>query len=219
MIDTPRFIDLSHPIEDGMPVLPGLPPARIGAHLDHDASRPNYEGAEFYLGKVDMPANVGTYIDAPFHRFRHREDLAQVPLERIVGLAGVLIDATNSDGRGVSTGLPERDLAGCAVLVRTGWDEHWGDDSYWGAAPYLTEELALELVKRRVGLVGIDSWNVDDTTTTRRPIHTYLLEAGILVVEHLCNLDGLPPADFRFFAPVLAIRGGASFAIRAFAEL
>lgn len=219
MDDRSRFVDLSHTIEDGMPVLPGLPTPRIGAHLTHDASRDKYEDAEFFLGKVDMPANVGTYLDSPFHRFRDREDLAEIPLERIVGLRGALLDASNAESRELRPELPKDDLSGAAILIRSGWDSNWRTEAYFGAAPYLAESLATELVDRGVGLVGVDSWNVDDTTTGRRPIHTALLDAGIYVVEHLRGLDVLPSTGFRFFAPVIALRGGASFTVRAFAEL
>lgn len=199
--------------------MPGLPAPRIGPHLDHEGSRANYEDAEFYLGKVDMPANIGTYIDAPFHRFRDRDDLAGIPLDRIAGLDGVVLDASASPSRELEPELPDHDLTGAAVLVRTGWDVHWGEDVYWGPAPYLAERLAEELVDRAVGLVGVDSWNVDDTATRRRPIHTRLLEAGVYIVEHLRGLDRLPARGFRFFAPVVAVEGGASFPVRAFAEL
>lgn len=202
-----------------MPVFPGLPTPHIGAHLTHEASREKYDDAEFFLGKVDMPANVGTYIDSPFHRFSDREDLSQIPLEGIVGLKGALIDASSAESRELHPELSDDDLSGTAVLIRSGWDQRWGSDEYFGAAPYLSESFATELIERRVGLVGVDSWNVDDTTTKRRPIHTALLDAGIYIVEHLRGLDALPPGGFRFFAPVIAIRGGASFTVRAFAEL
>jgi len=36
-----------------------------------------------------MPANVGSYLDSPFHRFPDREDLSQLPLDRLVGIEGV----------------------------------------------------------------------------------------------------------------------------------
>lgn len=216
---THRFVDLSHEIEDGMPVFPGLPAPHIGAHLSHEASRANYDDAEFFLGKVDMPANVGTYIDSPFHRFEDRADLSQIPLEDIVGLPGVLLDCSTAASRELHPRLPDEDLAGAAVLIRSGWDRNWRTDSYFGPAPYLADAFAAELVDRRVGLVGVDSWNVDDTTTRRRPVHTRLLDAGIYVVEHLRGLDALPATGFRFFAPVVAVVGGASFPVRAFAEV
>jgi arylformamidase len=216
---TSPFVDLSHPLVDGMASYPGLPTPRIGAHLDHTQSRAHYEGEEFFLGKVEMPANVGTYLDSPFHRFPEREDLAQLPLERLIGIEGVVVDATLEEARALTPQLPAMSLAGKAILVRTGWDSRWGSGSYWEPGPYLTQEFADQLVERGASLVGVDCWNVDDTTTRRRPIHTRLLDAGVLIVEHLCNLDRLPASGFRFSAPVLAIQGGASFPVRAFAEL
>lgn len=213
-----RFVELSHPLDDGMRPYPGLPAPRIGAHLDHVSSRANYDGEEFFLGKVDMPANVGTYVDSPFHRFSDREDLAGLSLDRLVGLEGVVVDATGETERGAAPPLPPG-LDGKALLVRTGWDARWGTDAYWEPGPYLTEEFVARVLEGGASLVGVDCWNVDDTTTKRRPVHTRLLGAGVLIVEHLCNLDLLPAEGFRFSAPVLAIKGGASFPVRAFAEL
>jgi kynurenine formamidase len=142
-----RFVDLSHELADGMAPYPGLPTPRIGPHLDHAASRAHYDGEEFFLGKVDMPTNIGTYVDAPFHRFPGQDDLSQIPLERLAGVEGVVVDATQQPSRGC------------------------------------------------------------------------LLGAGVLIVEHLCNLGDLPQRGFRFFAPVVRVRQGASFPVRAFAEL
>ena len=213
-----RFVDLSHELEDGMAPYPGLPPVRITPHLDHEQSRSNYEGDEFFLGRVDMPANVGTYLDAPFHRFVDREDLSQLALDRLVGVEGVVVDATDAHSRLLDPEL-QTGIEGAAVLVRTGWDARWGTDRYWEPGPYLSEDFAEQAIERGVGLVGVDFWNVDDTTTKRRPIHTRLLRAGILIVEHLRGLDALPSSGFRFFAPVLAVRKGASFSVRAFAEI
>lgn len=215
-----RFVDLSHELADGMAPYPGLPTPRIGAHLDHEASREHYEGGdEFFLGMVEMPANVGAYVDSPFHRFADREDLSGIPLERLAGLRGSVVDAVAGDSRAAAATLPDDDLTGAAVLLRSGWDRRWGTDAYWEPGPYMEDALARRLVERGAGLVGVDFWNVDDTETRRRPVHTRLLDAGVLVVEHLCNLDLLPEKGFRFFAPVLRIRRGASFPVRAFAEV
>ena len=198
---------------------PGLPIPRIGSHLDHEQSRSHYEGEEFFLGKIDMPANVGTYLDSPFHRFADREDLSQIPLDRLVGIEGVVLDCTGETSRELAPQLPEGSLAGKAILIRTDWDSRWGTEGYWEPGPFLAEDLASQLVEASVGLVGVDCWNVDDTSTKRRPIHTRLLQAGILIVEHLCHLGRLPQSGFRFSAPVLRIKRGASFPVRAFAEV
>lgn len=213
-----RYVDLSHELADGMDPYPGLPAPRIDAHLDHEQSRDRYDGEEFYLGRVAMPGNVGTYLDAPFHRFRDGDDLSQLEPERLLGLGGVVVDCTRAESRELDPELPAIPPQ-AAVLIRTGWDSRWGSAAYWKPGPFLAESLGRRLIEANAGLVGVDCWNVDDTTTRRRPIHTMLLEAGIPIVEHLCRLDRLPPEGFRFFAPVLRIVRGASFPVRAFAEL
>jgi kynurenine formamidase len=124
-----------------------------------------------------------------------------------------------ADGMAPYPGLPTADVEGAAVLIRTGWDSRWGTDAYWEPGPYLSDGFAHRLADSRVALLGVDFSNVDDHTTRRRPVHTCLLGAGILIVEHLCNLGELPERGFRFFAPVVRVRQGASFPVRAFAEL
>ena len=201
-----------------MPVYPGVPAPEFFPLLDHESSRERYHNAaEFYLGLTHIPGNTGTYIDSPFHRYPSGEDLSRLPLESIVGLPGVVIDPPAEQREIVVAG--QRDLTGRAILFRTGWDRRWGTDAYWEPAPYLGERAIDTLIEVEAALVGVDFWNVDDTDDPARPAHTRLLAAGIPIVEHLCNLEGLPTNGFRFSAPVLAIEGGASFPVRAFAEI
>ena len=215
-----RFVELNHPLEDGMTAYPGLPSPTIGAFLDHDASRSHYHNqAEFYLGRVDMVCNLGTYLDSPFHRHRDQADLSQVPLEKVAGVRGIVFDGTASAGRAISIECSPADLHKRAVLIRTGWDRRWGTDAYWEPGPYLSRECVHLLVRAKPSLVGVDFWNVDDTRDPSRPAHTQLLAEGILIVEHLCNLSVLPRKGFRFFAVPLRIVRGASFPVRAFAEI
>jgi arylformamidase len=215
-----RLIDLSFALEDGMPTLPGvLPEAKIGPLLDHEASRPRYEGqAEFYLGAVDMSVNVGTYVDTPFHRFRKGDDLATVALEKWAGLPGVVVDASD-EPRPVDIDLRPEEVQGRAVLIRTGWDRRWPGERYWQPDPFLSPVAIEALLAGPAALVGVDFTNVDDTTDPTRPAHTRLLEAGVLIVERLRGLDQLPGDGFRFFAVPPRVVGGASFPVRAFAEL
>jgi kynurenine formamidase len=106
-----------------------------------------------------------------------------------------------------------------AVIIRTGWDERWGTARYWEPGPYIQTEMLDLLVGGGAALVGVDFWNVDDTADLSSQVRTRLLRAGVLVVEHLCNLRGLRRDGFRFFAVPLRIAGAASFPVRAFAEL
>lgn len=214
----PRLVELAHVIEDGMPVYPGLPSPVVGAHLDHEGSRERYGGeAEFFFGTIQMTGNTGTYVDSPFHRYRDGDDLAGVPLDRLVDLPGIVVDCSGASSRALDVELPAGDLAGHAVLVRTGWDERWGTDAYWEPGPHLARASVDRLVDARVALVGVDFWNADDVDEPSRPVHSRLLAGGITIVEHMCDLGALPASGFRFFAPVLRIEGGASFPVRAFA--
>ena len=214
------FVELNHVLEDGMTAYPGLPSPRIGAYLDHQASRPRYQDrAQFYLGKIDMVCNVGTYLDSPFHRFPEGADLSALPLDRVAGLPGIVIDAKPKADRSVDLDASASELRGRAVLVRSGWDRRWGTERYWEPGPYLSPASVDRLIDAECVLVGVDFWNVDDTQDPARPVHTRLLDAGILIVEHLCDLSALPATGFRFHAVPLRISRGASFPVRAFAEV
>ena len=214
------FIELNHVLYDGMPAYPGLPTPRIGAFRDHAASRSSYrDQAEFYLGTIEMPCNVGTYLDSPFHRYPDGEDLSQIPLERLARLPGIVLDAEVAPQRAATVQAAEQDLQGRAVLIRTGWDQRWGTERYWEPGPYLSGASLELMLRARPALVGVDFWNIDDTQDPARPAHTRLLGARILIVEHLANLRSLPRTGFRFSAIPLRISRGASFPVRAFAEI
>ncbi len=213
-----QIVDVSHSIEDGMVTYPGLPGPRITDHLSRDASRSHYAaGTEFHIGRIDMVANTGTYLDTPSHRYPDGHDLSGLPLQRVADVPGLAIRLD-----GATTVTPElldgRDVRGRAVLFATGWDRHWRTDRYGaGGHPHLSIEAAERLVDQQAALVGIDSVNIDDTTTGERPIHSTLLAAGIPIVEHLTGLDALVGRSFRFFAAPPRVRGLGTFPVRAFA--
>jgi arylformamidase len=213
-----RLIDLSHVIEDGMTTYKGLPGPHICDYWSREASAANYDdGSTFQIGRIDMVANTGTYLDTPFHRFEDGDDLASVGLERLAGLPGLVV---RSQGPAIGVEAFESlDVAGKAVLVHTGWDRHWCTEAYQSGHPYLTEAAARLLAERGAALVGIDSHNIDDTARRARPVHTILLGAGILICEHMTGLAALPDAGFRFFATPPKIAGMGTFPVRAFAEI
>lgn len=215
-----RLVDLSHEIDPGMVTYPGLPGPILSDFLSREASRARYaEGTTFQIGRVEMVANTGTYVDAPFHRFAEREDVGSLPLERLADLDGILLDATAA-GRAIGADLFEGfDLEARAVLVRTGWSRYWRTPPYFEGHPYLTRAAVERLVAAGPALVGIDSLNVDDTRDGERPAHTLLLEAEIPIVEHLANLEALPPRGFRFHCAPAPFHGLGSFPVRAYAVI
>ena len=213
------FLDLSHTIEHGMTTYPGLPGPLICDFLSREASRALYApGVEFHIGKIEMVANTGTYVDSPFHRYADGKDLSALPLESLAGLEAVLIDGGRQGGVGREA-FTGQDLRGKAVLVRTGWDAHWGTPAYLERNPFLTAEAAEYLVTQGAALVGIDSVNIDDLRDRARPVHSVLLGAEIPIVEHLRGLGPLPAAGFRFTAVPPKVAGFGTWPVRAFATL
>lgn len=214
-----RLIDLSHEIEHGMVTYRGLPSPAISDWLSRDASKARYAaGTTFQIGKIDLLANTGTYIDSPFHRYPEGRDIAGYELEAVADLPGLVIRATGP-GRPIDAArFDGSGLKGKAVLVHTGWDRHWRTDTYSaGQHPFVTRDAAEFLVRAGVALVGIDALNIDDDKDGTRPAHTILLGAGVAIVEHMTRLGDLPDSDFRFFAVPPRVKGIGSFPVRAFA--
>jgi kynurenine formamidase len=214
----PQLIDVSHPIEHGMITYKGLPAPVICDYLSREASRSRYApGTEFQIGKIEMVANTGTYVDSPFHRYADGKDLAELPLSSLAHLDCLVFRLDSASGPAVDR-LPFKadEVRGKAVLVHTGWDRHWRTERYFEGHPYLTGELAEWLVRAGAALVGIDSHNIDSTATGERPVHSILLGHEIPIVEHLCGLDPVPERGGRFFGVPPKVQRFGTFPVRAF---
>jgi len=216
-----RLIDLSHEIENGMITYKGLPAPVICDYLSREQSRTLYEpGTEFQIGRIDMVANTGTYIDCPFHRYADGKDLSQVSLERFANVEAVVVRAHHHHGIEIGKKYFEKiNVRGKAVLVNTNWSEFWRSDAYFENHSFLTGEAAVWLRDQGAVMVGIDSHNIDDTRGKSRPVHSTLLQAEILIVEHMCNLSSLPDAGFCFHAVPPKFKGVGTFPVRAYAQI
>lgn len=216
-----RIIDLSHVIEDGMVTYKGLPGPHICDFLSREQSAANYDdGSTFQIGRIDMVANTGTYVDVPSHRFADGKDLSEVDIERFANLRAVLVRRPFENGLAVDAdAFAGLDMRGRAVLVATGWDRHWGSEAYYSDHSFLTVAAADLLIEGGAVMVGIDSHNIDDTRVRTRPVHTALLGAGILICEHMTNLGALPDEGFRFSAVPPKVKGMGTFPVRAYAVL
>jgi len=215
---TIELVDVSHDVEHGMITYAGLPAPVICDFLSREDSRKRFSsGTEFQIGKIEMVGNTGTYLDSPFHRYAEGKDLSQLELCSLANLDGLVVRATDIAGRSVNrVKLGDLDVSRKAVLVHTGWDAYWRTDQYFEGHPFLTADTARFLVDSGAALVGIDSYNIDDTADWSRPVHTTLLGADIPIVEHMCNLEQLPDTGFKFFAVPVKVKGFGTFPVRAF---
>lgn len=213
------FIEVSHVIEDGMVTYKGLPEPRITEYVSRKTLAVLYaEGVEFQIDRLDMIGNTGTFLSSPFHRFPHGDDVSDLPLHKLANLDCLVIDSPAKEP-GHKIGIAEFegvDVKGKAVLINTGWSNHWGTEEYLVNPPFLTEKAAKYLAQEGAALVGIDSPNIDNANTNERPVYTTLLSECILVVEHMTNLAAVPKTGGKFFAVPPAVRKMGSFPVRAF---
>jgi arylformamidase len=220
-LEEKRIVDLSHVIEHGMTTYKGLPGPHICDFWERTTTAANYDdGSAFQIGRIDMVANTGTYVDSPFHRYADGLDLADLPLRSLADLPGLVLRRPWENELATDVahfeGLDIRDKA---VLVHTGWDRHWRTDRYGEGHPFLTGNAADWLIANGAALVGIDSNNIDDTAMRTRPVHTSLLGANIPICEHMTGLGSLPDTGFRFSAVPPKVRGMGTFPVRAYAVL
>ncbi len=215
-----KLIDLSHTVEHGIVTYKGLPAPIICDFLSREDSRKHYaEGTEFNIGKIEMVANTGTYVDSPFHRFADGIDLSELPLESLVDLEGVIVRVQNL-GRAISAkSFKDIDIKGKAVLIYTDWARHWGTDQYFEGHTFLTKDAAEFLAESGAAFVGIDTYNIDDTTDGTRPVHTILLGNQIPICEHMRGFELLPDTGFRFHAAPVKVKAMGTFPVRAYAVL
>jgi kynurenine formamidase len=192
-----------------MTTYPGLP----GPHICDD-------GSSLQIGRIDMAANTGTYLDSPFHRYAEGADLAELELSSLADLpALVLRRPWETELATAASHFGGLDVRGKAVLVHTGWDRHWRTERYGEEHPFLTADAATWLIENGAALVGIDSNNIDDTRVRARPVHSKLLAANIPICEHMTALGSLPDEGFRFSAVPPKVRGMGTFPVRAYAVL
>ena len=212
----PRFIDVSHPIEAGMRTYPGLPVPEVEVLMEYESSRARYGGkAEFYIASLHLCGNTGTYVDAPIHRYRGGADLASLSLENLAHLPVTVVRKPGVAQIGADD-LRGLTLHGRAVLVETGWSEHWRTPHYFEANPHLTADACDLLLQAGVKFVGIDSVNIDSLSDLARPAHTILLGAGIPICEHMTQLADVPGEGGYLHAVPIPWVGGATFPVRAY---
>lgn len=187
-----KVVDLTHIINNEMPVYPGTEKPRIEMALS--VSKDGFQES-----RLNIFSHVGTHMDAPAHMLEKGAHLNEINIENFVGKA-VLIDVTDINGDEIklehvqkySEELEDAEF----VVFKTGWSKLWEVETYYQNFPVLSTEAAKWLLKYKLKAVGVDAISVDKIDTTDFEIHHILLENNILIIENLTNLDAIKGTSF-----------------------
>jgi len=218
----PTLIDLSQPYRDGMFSQKLFPPIKVERCIRIDERGVN-------VTCWSAAVHAGTHVDAPLHFIPDGPAIDVIDLERLHGPA-VCLEVERGGNQEITvadleSGGPSPE-PGDLVFIRTGWDRwfHTDHDRYHDH-PYLALEAARWLVERRAKLVALDVATPDLAERGRRPpgfdwpVHHVLLGAGVLIAEHLANLDRVAGRRFRAFALPIPIVGSDGAPARIVADL
>lgn len=210
-----RYVDLSHPIHEEMPVYPNDPNVRIRQETWIEADG-------YALRSMRLSSHTGTHVDAPAHILLGAPGIDEIPLDRFIGKAA-LIDCRDR--------LPLIDLdfirdseplirSSKILLLWTGWEHKWGTPDYFQGYPILHPEAAMVLAQTSLSAIGIDAPSFDAADGEGYPIHRLLLGAGKVLIENLTGLARLPQSGIRFCAFPLSLGHGADASpVRAVASI
>jgi arylformamidase len=200
-----RILDVTRPVDAGIPVWPGDAPCRVGWSLRLD------EGGPVNTAHLSLSAHTGTHADGPYHVLEDGARIGAAPLEAYLGPARV-VDARGRDE--IDAGWLAGQLADGAerVLLRTGC---WTDPAVFPRRfPAPTPEAATLLVSRGVRLVGTDAPSVDPFDSADLPAHRALLGGGVAILENLL-LDDVSPGEYELIALPLRLAEADSSPVRA----
>lgn len=207
-----RVVDLSHPVTTGMPVYPGDPAVSLAPALDLGA-----HGCA--VTALHLGSHSGTHVDAPSHVVPGGATLDELDLALFTGPAVVVNARGHGPGEGVGwepfAPHAEALAAGVVVLVRTGWDAHWGSAAYQ-RHPHLAPSVAERLLAAGVRTLGTDTLSPDPLDDL--PFHRAWLGAGGVLAENLTRLGDVSAlASPRVHLFPLALAGGDGAPVRAVA--
>jgi kynurenine formamidase len=209
-----RVIDLTHLIQEDMPVYPGTEKPIL-------APANTFEADGFREKKWTMYSHTGTHMDAPAHMLGEGKTLDLFPVDKFMG-KGLVIDVRECTAKAIplarlqayQAALEEADY----VLIQTGWEAYWGEQAYFSDFPTLSIEAAEFLMQFDLKGIGVDAISVDPLDTETFPIHDILLKEDLVIIENLKNLSMIDGA-FDFCAMPLRVTDTDGSPVRAVAIL
>jgi arylformamidase len=180
-----KAVDLSHELENGMPIYPGDP----SPSFERAATIQN-NGVN--LTRMTLGSHTGTHTDAPLHFIPDGISVDDLPVSTFVGEA-IVLDISKSEP--VGSGITKSDLEAFdsqikkddIVLLYTGSSDLWGRPEVNSNYTYCTKEAADYLVSKKIRAVGIDFLSIEKFKAPEPVVHKTFLSNGIYIVESLSN--------------------------------
>ncbi len=186
---------------------------------------PGMRGVEFEPAKVlskdgwnaitlNLYSHAGTHMDAPVHFGVSEKSIEQTDPARyfvqchLVDLPGIKprSEIKVADLGNIPDLLQKRE----GLIFRTGWSRLLNEPFYRDGLPAISEELAVWCVDKGVSLIGVEPPSIADVNNLEQltKIHRILLEADILIVEGLVNLEQITKLKVQVVALPLKIKDG-----------
>lgn len=218
-----KIVDLSRPVEPGMPHARTIPEARFSEVR-------NFAEHGIRCLELTLPTHIGTHLDAPSHYLGDGSTIDEVPPESLIGRA-YCVEVLRGGGEPVTAADLCSAMAahgarlepGDALLIRTGWDQRYTEDDYVVRHAYLGVDAARWAVDQGVRLVGVDTitpeYPMGMRTEDYTPeAHHTLLGHGVLIIENLVLRD-IANRWVTLFVGALSITGGDGAPARVLAVL
>lgn len=209
-----KAIDLSHTINELMPVFPGSEKPQL-------TTVASYEKDGYRETLIHMYSHTGTHIDPPAHVYEKGLTLDALPLTQFIGQA-IIIDCTHlkpgdpitmKEVGGAGEDVENADF----LLFNTGWNKFWGSEEYFGDYPCIDDEVLDFILLGKYKGIGFDVMGIDPISDVSLHRHKKLLEHNIVIVENLTNLDQCGAGLFNFSCFPLKIKSADGAPTRAVA--
>jgi kynurenine formamidase len=209
------LIDLSHPIEPGMPVYPG---SQVPAIKELDM----HDEYSVYVKSFSFDGHTGTHIDTPRHFFAEGDSISTMDISNFTGNAEIIDCSKVMAGSYIPAQIIENNKIienNDFIIFYTGWSNKWGSDDYFKGFPVISQELAVILADSTIKGIGLDVISIDPVYSEDSSNHKIVLSAGKIIVENLTNLEKLIGSQFEFSCFPLNIKDGDGSPVRAVARL
>jgi len=218
-----QIIDLSHPLDSS------IPSWDMNCGFLQTIQSDYADGAgdtRFRVMQIQMPAGIGTHMDAPSHCYENAKSIDDFDLNELC-LPTVVIDVSDEahdnyllsvDRIKAFEKIHGDILRDTCVMIRTGWEKHWHDAKRYHnqhVFPAISEEAAAYLLTKNIAALGIDTLS-PDRPDLGYPVHRLLLGAGKCLLENVAQLEKLPSIGAYVLIAPLKIRRGTEAPLRLF---